>query len=184
MSSKSSILNIDKLPACDDTIIRNEIYPYTPYTTAFANSDEIRIAIQSKDSYLLPCESYIFMQIAATTAGVHADDDAQIYFVNNFASFLFSDVRYELNGVEIDRVRNVGRSSTMKLMIASRTSELNGYNSFCRAMSTTSPRSADLTVVRVIDIVIPLSAWFGFCDDYRKIEFKLQTLTNFESLSK
>lgn len=180
----SSILTIDKLAFRDDTIIRKEIYPYTPYTTAFGNSDEIRIAIQSQDSYLLPHESYLWIQLRASTIGIHTIDadhpensHDEIYFVKNFASFLFSDVRYELNGVEIDRMRNVGRSSLMKLLIASRTSDLFAYNSYCNSMEATSPRSenavnaanANTPRLRTYDVMIPLSIWFGFCDDYRKI---------------
>lgn len=166
MTSGNNILSIGTLAVHDDTIIRKEFYPYAPYTTTFNESDEIRIAIQSQDSYLLPCESYIWMQIAATTEGETVANDPEIKFVHNFASFLFSDARYELNGIEIDRVRDVGRSSTMKLAIASRTSNLNGYYSVCKSMENTSPRN---NVVKVYDIVIPLNVWFGFCDDYRKI---------------
>lgn len=165
----NNILSIDSLAVYDDTIIKKEIYPYAPYTTTFGESAEIRIAIQSKDSYLLPSESYLYMQISATTSGVHAAADAEIYFINNFASFLFSDARYELNGVEIDRVRNVGRASTMKLQAASRTSHMLGYQQYCKSFSTTSPRSEAAANVQTYDVVIPLSAWFGFCDDYRKI---------------
>lgn len=168
-----SILSIDKLAARDDTIIRKEIYPYSPYTTAFGPSDEIRIAIQSQDSYLLPCESFIWMQITATTAGTHAANHAEITFIENFASFLFNDARYELNGVEIDRMRNVGRSSTMKLLVASRSSELYAYHSYCQTMKNSSPRSDNVAneapLVKTYDVIVPLSAWFGFCDDYRKI---------------
>lgn len=164
--SGNNILNIGTLAARDDTIIKKEFYPYTPYTTSFNESDEIRIAIQSVDSHLLPCESYIYMEIAATTTGVHGPDEPEVSFVNNFASFLFSDVRYELNGVEIDRVKNVGRATTMKLNVASRPSHMQGYKAFCSAFEITKPRG---NAMKIYDVVIPLSAWFGFCDDYRKI---------------
>lgn len=177
-----SILNINTLATRDDSIIRKEIYPYEPFTTSFDNSEEIRIAIQSQDSYLLPCESYLYLKITATTTGVHAEGDAEVHFVNNFVSFLFDDARYELNGVEIDRMRNVGRASTMKLLVASRTSHLRAYQAFCKSMEASSPRSvrpereANAQGVdnrpfppRIYDVVIPLSVWFGFCDDYRKI---------------
>lgn len=174
------------MPLRDDSIIRKEIYPYAPYTHAFSESDEIRIAIQSQDSYLLPSESFLWMQITAATTGLHNEQHDQIYFVKNFASYLFDDVRYELNGVEIDRLRNVGRASTMKLMIASRTSEMVPYHAFCSAMENTSPKSenvgtaadanaAEITRansiarIKTYDLLVPLSAWFGFCDDYRKI---------------
>lgn len=162
----NNILDIDVLAVQDDSIIRKEIYPYAPYTTTFNPSDEIRIIIQDKDSYLLPCESFIYMQIECTTTGAHGNADEEVKFVNNFATFLFSDARYELNGVEIDCVRNVGRASTMKLLLASRTSQISGYYQFCKGYSGTSPRRAAATVY---DIVLPLSALFGFCDDYRKI---------------
>lgn len=165
----NGVLNIGTLAIRDDTIIKKEFYPYAPYTNTFNNSDEIRIAIQSKDSLLLPCESYIYMRIVANTEGVHNEDDQEITFVKNYVSFLFNDVRYELNGVEIDRLRNVGLSSTIKLMTASRASHLNGYSAFCESMEISSPRSANIANSKDYDVVLPLSVWFGFCDDYRKI---------------
>lgn len=164
-----NILNINTLAARDDTIIKKEIYPYAPYTTTYGDSEEIRITIQSQDSYLLPCESYLYMQITATTAGAHGENDPEVNFVKNYISFLFSDVRYELNGVEIDRVRNVGRSSTLKLLIASRTSQLAAYKAYCSSAEATVVRSLNIANVKKFDVVIPLSVWFGFCDDYRKI---------------
>lgn len=164
----SSILSIDALAVRDDTIIKKEVYPYTPYTSSFKESDEIRIAIQSKDSYLLPSESYIYMQLKATTEGVHANADEEIKFIANFASYLFSDARYELNGVEIDRVRNVGRASTMKILTAARRSQLEGYAKFCKTFEATSPRGA-VNAEKIYDVVLPLSVWFGFCDDYQRI---------------
>lgn len=165
----ASIINIGTLAVRDDTIIKKEYYPYAPYTNTYNSSDEIRIAIQSKDSYLLPCDSYIYFRINASTAGAHNDEDDEIYFVKNYVSFLFSDVRYELNGVEIDRLRNAGLASTMKLYIASRVSQLTGYNSHCNSMGNTSPRSGNVENIRTFDVVLPLSVWFGFCDDYRKL---------------
>lgn len=166
----SNVLSIDKLAVRDNSIIKKEIYQYTPYTTSFGESDEIRIAIQSKDAYLLPSESYIFMQIGVTTAGAQgANDDPEIQFINNFASFLFSDARYELNGVEIDRVRNVGRATTMKLSAAANSKHLNAYAEICKTFVKTTARNVTVNTERTFEVVIPLSAWFGFCDDYRKI---------------
>lgn len=92
----NGVLNIGTLALRDDTIIKKEFYPYAPYTSTFNNSDEVRIAIQSKDALLLPCESYIYMRINARTTGAHANEDGEITFVKNFASFLFNDV-YVMN---------------------------------------------------------------------------------------
>ncbi|RLU21311.1 hypothetical protein DMN91_005684 [Ooceraea biroi] len=84
-------------------------------------SDEIRIPIQQQDLYTLPCESCLYIEgtfsIVGTSAGEGGDLVAhtdQARLVNNCAAFLFDEIRYELNGVEIDRSRNVGITSTFK----------------------------------------------------------------------
>lgn len=137
----SNILNIDTLAAHDNAITDIQFIPFAPYSTNFNLNDEIRIAVQSKDSYLLPCESYLYMKIQATTTGIHANNDAEVRFVENFASYLFNEVKYELNGVLIDSLKNVGRASTMKLQTASRGSKLFGYFKYCKAMKQQSARS-------------------------------------------
>lgn len=91
----------------------------------------------------------------------------KVKFIHNFASFLFSEARYELDSVEIDRIRNVGITSTMKLYAASQLSNINQYYEFNKAFTNKEAQSA--TAEREYDVVILLSAWFGFCDDYRKI---------------
>lgn len=165
----SNILSIDALAARDDSIIKKEFYPYAPYTQTYGANDEIRIAIQSKDSYLLPCESYLYLKLTATTTGTHGDNDTAVTFVENFASFLFSEVRYELNGVTVDSLRNVGRASTMKLNAASRGSHLNAYFKYCKAARGTSAMGTNTARTKIFDVVLPLSVWFGFLDDYQKI---------------
>lgn len=165
----TSVLDIDAIALRDDSIIKKEIYPYAPYTTAYGESEEIRIAIQSKDGLLLPCESYIYVQITCTTGAGHVANEAETYFVNNFCPFLFSSIRYELNGITIDSVRDVGRATTMKLTAASRTSSMFGYAQLCKSMETTSPRSENIANTKKYDLFIPLEALFPFCDDYRKI---------------
>ena len=37
-----------------------------------------------------------------------------VSLVNNGLSFLFEEIRYELNGIEIDKCKNVGLTSRMK----------------------------------------------------------------------
>lgn len=174
----SNILNIDTLAAHDNAITDIQFIPFAPYSTNFNLNDEIRIAVQSKDSYLLPCESYLYMKILATTTGTHANDDAEVRFVENFASYLFNEVKYELNGVLIDSLKNVGRASTMKLQTASRESKLFGYFKYCKAMKQASARStvpiATGNAVQAprtleFEVVLPLRVLINFADDYCKI---------------
>ncbi|RLU21130.1 hypothetical protein DMN91_005503 [Ooceraea biroi] len=79
---------------------------------------------EPQDLYTLPCESYLYIDGTFSVDGAAAEGDAQAapvapgesqtHLVNNCAAFLFDELRYELNGVEIDRSRNVGVTSTLK----------------------------------------------------------------------
>lgn len=166
-NNTNNILNIGAKAAFDNSIIKKDYYVYSPYTNSFAPSDEIRIAIQNQDLYLLPSESYLYMQFAVKTDKYSDTETDRIKFVSNFPSFLFSNARYELNGVEIDQIRNVGITSTLKLSAATHPSNTVGYHSFNEAFSDKVAESK--TEKLVYDVMIPLKIWFGFCDDYKKL---------------
>ncbi|KAL6257717.1 hypothetical protein P5V15_011297 [Pogonomyrmex californicus] len=41
-------------------------------------------------------------------------DESEVMLGNNFVAFIFGEIRYELDGVEIDRNRNVGITCALK----------------------------------------------------------------------
>lgn len=106
----SGILSVGGVPAQDSSIIKKQYHTYTPYTTAFGKNDEVRIAIHSQDLYVLPSESYILMEVEVERKA--GDDHAQTTAVwaASPAAFLLSEIRYEVNGVEI--------ASQMKMVAA------------------------------------------------------------------
>ncbi|RLU23488.1 hypothetical protein DMN91_003693 [Ooceraea biroi] len=125
-------------------------------------------SILPQDLYTLLCESYLYIEgtfsIVGTAAGegdggaAHTD---QARLVNNCAAFLFDEIRYELNGVEIDRSRNVGVTSTLKSYASLTHAHANilqnaGWN---LANNTLGPGNFNLCV--------PLGTLLGFCEDYR-----------------
>lgn len=154
------ILNIGSVPFRDDTIIRKQYHSYTPYTTSFGNNDEIRIAIQSQDLYVLPSESYIILefQVSRKTANAYAEVNGT--WTSNFASYLFSEIRYELNGIEIDRTKNVGLTSNVKRFTAA---------SKLRKSSLIHIHTGEPIELKTYSVIIPLDQVLGFCEDYRKI---------------
>lgn len=162
----SSILNVGASAAQDNSIVKKDYYTYTPYTNSLDESEEIRIAIQSP--CLLPSESYLYMQVTMKTENYNKEtkDDKKLKFANNFPSFLFTNARYELNGVKIDRIRNIGITSTMKIRSASCPSNTLGYYNYTASMCK---KVAESPTDTVYDLMLPLSVWFGFCDDYRKV---------------
>ena len=74
--------------------------------------DEIRIPIQQQDSYTLPCERFVYVE---GKLKINKPNDAlTVMLGNNCVAFLFDDIQYELNCVEIDRNTYVGIASTLK----------------------------------------------------------------------
>ncbi|XP_024875593.1 uncharacterized protein LOC112456996 [Temnothorax curvispinosus] len=155
------ILNIGGEPVFDDRIVKIETHTYNPYTnTTFEYSDEIRIPTQQQDLYTLPCESFLYVEgtLTVTRAAGQADN---VVLGNNCVAFMFDEIRYELDGVEIDHCRNVGITSTLKnyVTVSSDRSVIlrnagwephnnaNGYFNFC----------------------VPLNLLLGFCEDYKRV---------------
>ncbi|XP_070165293.1 uncharacterized protein [Polyergus mexicanus] len=156
----TDILNIEGEPVFDDRIVKIETHTYNPYAnTTFEHSDEIRIPIQQQDLYTLPYESFLYIEGKPKINKPAEGFD--VVLGNNCVAFMFDEIRYELDGVEIDRSRNVGITSTVKncLTISSNRTVImrnagwdahtntNGYFNFC----------------------VPLYMLLGFCEDYRRV---------------
>ncbi|XP_036138439.1 uncharacterized protein LOC118644311 [Monomorium pharaonis] len=156
----TSILNVEDEPIFDDRIVKIKTHTYNPFAnTTFEHSDEIRIPIQQQDLYTLPSESFLYIEGKLTIKRPVAESDVTLG--NNCIAFMFDEIRYELDGVEIDRNRNVGITSTLKnyvtmssnrIMMASNAgwepwNHLNEYFNFC----------------------LPLNMLLGFCEDYRRV---------------
>ncbi|XP_071580178.1 uncharacterized protein [Temnothorax nylanderi] len=89
----TEILNIGGEPVFDDRIVKIETHTYNPYAnTTF--------------DFL-----YVEGTLTVTRAAGQADN---VVLGNNCVAFMFDEIRYELDGVEIDHCRNVGITSTLK----------------------------------------------------------------------
>lgn len=159
------ILNIGDHVLMDNSIINCEMHSHPPYAnTTFNTSDEIRIPIQTQDIYTLPSQSYLYIE------GRLTDSDGKysttINFINNGLSFLFDEIRYEIGGCVIDRVRYPGITSTLKGLVSFSDSESNRYNSFCWNPIAT-PQITDNE--GYFNVCLPLKVLLGFCEDFKKI---------------
>lgn len=159
-----NILQITDLPQFDNSIESYEIHTYNPYNNSFKENDEIRIPIHQQDIYVLPCASFIHIEGKATIFGKdNKPINTSIEFTNNAMMFLFQDIRYEINGVEIDRIKNPGITTTIKSFISMNTGQskvaaiwgwnMNGFKSNDGSFS----------------LIIPLNKIMGFAEDYDKI---------------
>lgn len=156
------ILNVKEVVVQDDSITGQQFHTYTPFTTSYDNNDEVRITIQAQDLFVLPSQSYLYIDftIAKNDSSLFMDNEA--IFSYNFIAHMFSEMRYELNGIEIDRNKSPGITTTMKCLVACKSEDERSY----LLMNENSNKSIAAGTYRML---FPLRFIFGFCDDYRKI---------------
>lgn len=162
-----SILQIADQPQFDNSIESYEIHTYNPYNNSFNENDEIRIPIHQQDIYLFPSASAIYIEgnfsIQAKDAVSGQMKKKKVKLTNNAISFLFQDVRYEMNGVEIDRIRNAGITTTLKSLVS-----MNGGESKAAEMWGWSVDGYENHDGKFC-VLLPLNKLLGFAEDYKKI---------------
>ncbi|KYN41654.1 hypothetical protein ALC56_03915 [Trachymyrmex septentrionalis] len=156
----TDILNIKDEPIFDDRIVKIETHTYNPFANpTFGYSDEIRIPIQQQDLYTLPYESFLYVEGKLIKNKVV--QGANVSLRNNCVAFIFDEIRYELNGVEIDRNRNVGIISTIKNYVT--------VSSDRSVILRNAGWDAQTTAAGYFNFCVPLYVLLGFCEDYRRV---------------
>lgn len=141
-----------------------QFHSYSPYTDSFRNQDEIRIVIQSQNSYVLPSDSYLYIEGEFVRDATALDAQVNPIKVPNWPSFLFDNIRYELNGTEIDRCKNVGITSSIKMYSTLTTAQYESLES-AGIHSLTVIRNNELS----FSLEIPLKLYLGCIEDYKQI---------------
>lgn len=158
----SKILNITQGVHSDNSVTKLEYHSYSPFLNSFNNNDEIRISIQHQDLYLLPSESYIYIE--GRILKLDNTESNTVRLVNNSMAYLFDSIRYELNGVEIDQNRNVGHTTTLKNYVS-----LTENQSKLLINAGWAPENDFVLTHGYFNFCIPLKVLLGFAEDYRKI---------------
>ncbi|XP_029677190.1 uncharacterized protein LOC115243995 [Formica exsecta] len=155
------ILNIGGEPIFDDRIVKIETHTYNPYAyTTLEYSDEIRIPIQYQDLYTLPCESFLYVEGKLMVLKVNEGE--KVVLGNNCFAFMFDELRYELDGVEIDRNRNVGITSMIKNNVSLTTEKGKIVGNAAWNMSHNAAEA-------YFNFCVPLNILLGFCEDYKRV---------------
>lgn len=157
----NDILNISHGPVHDNSITKFEYHSYSPFVQSFNPSDEIHIAIQNQDLCVLPSESYIYIE-----GGLRKPDmtySTTTSLTNNAMAYLFEEIHYELNGIEIENNKNVGITSTLKNYISLTSNESK------RLENASWTGNTNISDSGIFNFCIPLKSLMGFAEDYRKI---------------
>lgn len=157
-----NVLNIGEKVLVDNSIVSNQIHTHQPYTNRFENNDEIRIPIQ-EDMSTLPGLSYLYIEgrLEKSTGGA-----TTAKFINNGIAHLFSEIRYEMNGVVVDSVTKPGITSTMKGYVSYTSNDVKKLQNagwLPEMGNSLTDASGNFNVC------IPLSMLLGFAEDYRKV---------------
>ena len=80
---------------------------------------------------------------------------------NNCVAFIFDEIRYELNGVEIDRNRNVGITSTLKNYVT--------VSSDRSVILRNAGWDALTTAAGYFNFCVSLYILLEFCEDYKRV---------------
>lgn len=158
----SDILNVTRGARYDNSIIKYEYHTYSPFLNSFNNNDEIRISIQHQDLCLLPSASFLYIE------GRLLKNDGTVSalaaITNNMFAYLFDNIRYEINGVEIDHSKNVGHTSTLKNVLS-----LN-YNESKMLYNAGWLNINNLVLENgYFNFYVPLKMLLGFAEDYKQV---------------
>lgn len=172
------ILKVTDKIKSDQSIVSYELHSHQPFgSTTYDNNDEIRISIPEIDNYTLPSESYLYVEGSvrkiAADGSVTKNASATAQLVSNAVAFMFSDIRYLINGILVDSVRNVGITSCMKGYFSCTRNEVIKLEN--AGWHITTGENDQVGVSKALDkngnfgISVPLKTFLGFAEDFRKI---------------
>ena len=190
------ILRINEAPIHDESIESYESHEYEPVTGANLNNPgEIRINIETQDLFTHPSESYLIVEgrLTKDDGTLYANAD-NVALTNNAIMHLFSNIKYQLSGQEIESLFYPGQATTMMRLLKypddfSKSAGLNQlwYKDTGVAASIANNLGFGVRHSYLIEspvpkgtfsFRVPLKHIFGFCEDYDKIVYGLkQTLT-------
>lgn len=96
----------------DDSVKREYYLEHQSYNNAFETNDEVRIEVRNKEKFTVPCDS--FLQIEGKIEKPSGFVDGEIIMGQNFLMYLFDEMRFEINGKQVDQIKYAGIATTIK----------------------------------------------------------------------
>jgi len=187
------ILNITEKPEIDESIEEYEYHSYEPITgTDLNRPGEIRLSIETQDLFTHPSESYLVFDsklVKNANDAIYTDADI-IALTNNAMMHLFSNIKYQLSGQEVESLFHPEQATTMLGLLKfpddfQKSTGLNQlwYKDTGTDASISGNNENNGFVARQEYIIrkpdpkgtfsfrVPLKHNFGFCDDYEKVVY-------------
>ena len=169
MTDSGVVLSVERRPFFEDNITHYEYHPHAPYASAsrYGNNDEIRIPILQQEVFTLPMESFLYVE-GKLNKKTASTDTVNVKMVNNAIAFLFEEIRYELAGVEVDRTKSVGITSTIKTVLSAGKQDIVSMQN----AGWVAPTANELTPTGKngeFNFCIPLRMLMGFAEDFTHV---------------
>ncbi|XP_050434152.1 uncharacterized protein LOC126842323 [Adelges cooleyi] len=162
----SEYLNVLEKHQHDDSIKREYYLEHQSFNNSYENNDEIRIEVRNKEKFTVPCESYL--QIEGSLEKPEGASGEMI-LTQNGLMHLFDEIRYEINGKEIDKVKNVGVVTTIKGYCSFTPSDIARLQPAGWKHVKDNQTSRDLMDKTEFVAQYPLSACMGFFERFRRV---------------
>lgn len=171
----------------DETTEKIDFHEYCPNSTNLNQPhSDIRIIIQNQDQFILPHESYLYIECKLEKEDGTSYDNRndEISVVNNALTYLFERISYELGGKEVEGYSNVGVATTMKGLLTYPENYAEGTQFLWKKDNSSDVKGTHAKARKNMIFqqnntgnftgIIPLTHLFGFCENYRKVIYGLQ----------
>ena len=188
--SESSILNISESYVENDDIKSYEYNEYLPSSGSNLNiPGTISIHIESQDEFYHPRKSYLLIEGDLIKAdNTRYAKAATVALANNGLMHLFSNIKYEISGQEIESINNPGIATTIMGLAKFPFEYVMGVGMMqCWSPATTDgvlvaqgfSRRKDYIILKPekpgqFSFIMELENMFGFAEDYDKVMYGLQ----------
>lgn len=154
----SSELQIFDEAQFEEAIVREEVHTYRPNVASYHHSDEIEIVINQQDALVALYDASLYIDLTYTPE----TDATNCKLTKNFGAFLFESMSYELNAIEVERVREPGLITTLKTYLCYNENEV-------KALSIAGWFDDEISTTTNMTLCLPLKYLFSLFTDYKKV---------------
>ena len=146
---KESYLDLPISYQYDESVERFQYRVYDPPqgTPLNTNGQEIRIQIMSEDIWTLPSKSFLLVEgrLLDSTNDQPFNADDLVALQNNGIMYLFSEARYQIGDIEVERFQYPGQTTTIDSLLT-KSSKFNGLDQ-CWSLDTGNGRPQTLSQI-------------------------------------
>ena len=150
---KESYLDLESSIQYDESIEKFQYRVFDPSqgTPLNASGQEIRIQIMNEDVWTLPCKSFLYIEgqlVDATNNQAYAAETL-VALQNNAMMYLFSEARYHINELEVERFQYPGQTTTIDSLLT----KSNNFNGLDQCWSLDTGDGTPQTLNEIVNFV-------------------------------